>query len=109
MSSALRVSVAKGWLPQDALASAQLIETVASWYQIVTARTKCEGLQKVDPTGRTEVRLKFLADEFIPLLQQIVPVQQTRSALLPAQVSVLICTKAVLTVFEDHVLKGISY
>jgi hypothetical protein len=107
VSSAIRVCVSKGWLPEVALTAACIIETVSQWYRIMSARTKFEGLMKKDPSGKTQERIDFLNLEFIPLFQQLVPMNSS-TTFLPAMKSVLISTTGVLTVYEEHVLNGIS-
>jgi hypothetical protein len=103
--SALKVCVVKGWLPEEAMTTACLIESVTKWYTILSARTKFDGLWKNDTTGKTEERLHYLSLEFIPLFQQIVPINSSK-LWLPAMSSVLISTKAVLTVYDIYVEKG---
>lgn len=105
--SALKVCVKEGWLPVEAMTTATILETVSKWYRIMSARTIFEGLRKIDPSGKSRERLIFLKEEFIPLLQQLVPINSAK-LFLPAMASALICTKAVLTVYEEQVEKGIK-
>lgn len=71
----------------------------------MTARSKFEGLAKEDESGKTQERLSFLSDEFIPLFQQLMPINSS-TTFLPAMKSVLISTQGVLTVFKENVLNG---
>lgn len=64
-----------------------------------------DGLWKDDKTGKTQNKLEFLTTEFIPLMRQMVPVNSSKTW-LPAMTSTLICTEALLTLYDVYVAKG---
>jgi len=103
--AAIRTCVAKGWMPKEALATAAYLETVTRWYSIMSARTMSEGLWKEDQTGRSQAKLQFLREELIPLVQQLKPMNSSKNW-LPAMSSILICTEALLTLYDTYVTNG---
>jgi hypothetical protein len=92
-------------MSSDALATAAFIDTMTEWYEIISSRKMSDALWKEDKTGNTRKKVEFLSEEIIPLIQQLVPVNSTKTW-LPAMSSILICTKAVLTVYDIYVING---
>jgi len=90
---------------KEALATAQFVETMSEWYSIMSARTTNKALWKDDKFDGTSNRLDFLENEFIPLIQKIT-ILDGPSSIFQAQINVLICTKAALTVYDLYVKRG---
>lgn len=103
--AALRTCVEKDWMPREALPTAAFIETITEWHTIMSARKMSEGLWKNDKTGKTQKKINLLRNEFMPLIRDLVPLNSTKTW-LPAMTSALICTEAVLTVYEIYVVQG---
>lgn len=103
--AAMKTCVEKGWMSREALPTAAYIETITEWFCIMSARRMSEGLWKNDRTGKSQRKLQFLEQEFVPLIREMLPMNSSKKW-LPAMTSALICTEAVLKIYDIYVAKG---
>jgi hypothetical protein len=92
-------------MEEAALTTAKYFETLTIWYEIMSSRSMWDALKKDKSIGYTAEKLDFLENIFIPLIQQQVPVHD-KIKWLPSQSSVLLCTQAVLDLYDIYVANG---